>query len=166
MVTALYNVDMAIDESQFGNKPNQFAGQPLLKIPSKYGEFVFRPSGKKPGRKKGTKNTNYLEKTPHEVHQEKLAKLREKKKIWREEHKEEYLAQNKEERQRRLKLRFQVFARDKFTCQYCGRKAPDVVIQIDHVKPKSKGGANVEDNYVTACEDCNVGKCDYILQNI
>lgn len=41
------------------------------------------------------------------------------------------------------KLRFEVFKRDKFTCQYCGRKAPDVVLQIDHISPVSKGGKNV-----------------------
>ena len=31
------------------------------------------------------------------------------------------------------KMRFEVFKRDKFTCQYCGRKAPDVILEVDHI---------------------------------
>lgn len=56
------------------------------------------------------------------------------------------------------KMRFEVFKRDKFTCQYCGRKAPDVVLEVDHIKPVSEGGANEMINLVTACFDCNRGK--------
>ncbi|MCK4795228.1 MAG: HNH endonuclease [Desulfobacteraceae bacterium] len=40
------------------------------------------------------------------------------------------------------KLRFEVFKRDSFTCQYCGRKSPDVLLEIDHIKPVSKEGKN------------------------
>lgn len=56
------------------------------------------------------------------------------------------------------KLRFEVFKRDMFTCQYCGRKAPDVVLHIDHIKPVAKGGRNEIMNLVTSCIDCNLGK--------
>jgi 5-methylcytosine-specific restriction endonuclease McrA len=38
------------------------------------------------------------------------------------------------------KIRFEVFKRDKFTCQYCGAAAPDVVLNCDHVKPVALGG--------------------------
>jgi len=38
--------------------------------------------------------------------------------------------------------------RDKFTCQYCGRKAPEVVLEVDHVFPQSKGGKDEMDNLV------------------
>jgi len=65
----------------------------------------------------------------------------------------------------RLRLRFKILQRDNFTCQYCGRKAPDVELQIDHKYPKSKNN-----NYkykpkdlITACSDCNNGKSDIIL---
>lgn len=64
---------------------------------------------------------------------------------------------------RRLKLRFQILARDNFTCQYCGRKAPEVILHVDHVFPKSKGGLNRAENYRTACLECNLGKGDSIL---
>lgn len=56
------------------------------------------------------------------------------------------------------KLRFEVFKRDSFTCQYCGSKAPDVVLEVDHIKPKSKGGDDNILNLVTSCFDCNRGK--------
>ena len=56
------------------------------------------------------------------------------------------------------KIRFEVFKRDKFTCQYCGRSAPDVVLEVDHIKPVAAGGENDILNYVTSCSDCNRGK--------
>jgi hypothetical protein len=56
------------------------------------------------------------------------------------------------------KLRFEVFKRDKFTCQYCGKKAPDVVLHADHIEPKSNGGTDTLLNLTTACESCNLGK--------
>lgn len=56
------------------------------------------------------------------------------------------------------KIRFEVFKRDAFTCQYCGKKAPDVVLEVDHIKPVSKGGKNELLNLVTACFECNRGK--------
>ena len=37
-------------------------------------------------------------------------------------------------------VRFEVFKRDSFTCQYCGVKAPDAVLQVDHIKPVAAGG--------------------------
>ncbi len=56
------------------------------------------------------------------------------------------------------KLRFEVFKRDSFTCQYCGRKAPDIVLHIEHITPVSKGGKNTLMNLVTSCVECNLGK--------
>src|SRR5258708_33043835 len=56
------------------------------------------------------------------------------------------------------KLRFEVFKRDAFTCQYCGQKAPDVVLNCDHVKPVIDGGTNDILNLITSCFDCNSGK--------
>jgi len=57
-------------------------------------------------------------------------------------------------------IRFEVFKRDKFTCQYCGRMAPDVILEVDHLKPIAKGGDNSILNLVTSCRDCNRGKKD------
>lgn len=56
------------------------------------------------------------------------------------------------------KLRFEVFKRDNFTCQYCGRMAPDVILQVDHINPVSNGGTNDILNLVTSCFECNNGK--------
>lgn len=54
--------------------------------------------------------------------------------------------------------RFRVLSRCNFGCHYCGRRAGDVVLEIDHVIPKSRGGTDDESNLVAACEDCNRGK--------
>jgi len=40
------------------------------------------------------------------------------------------------------RLRFEVFKRDGFKCQYCGVQAPDAVLEVDHINPVSKGGEN------------------------
>lgn len=63
------------------------------------------------------------------------------------------------------KTRFEVFKRDKFTCQYCGAQAPDVILEIDHIKPVSKGGTNSIMNLVTACKACNSGKTNRELSD-
>ena len=55
-------------------------------------------------------------------------------------------------------VRFEVFKRDSFKCQYCGKSAPDVVLEVDHIIPVSKGGDNDISNLITACFDCNRGK--------
>ena len=62
-------------------------------------------------------------------------------------------------------VRFEVFKRDSFTCQYCGRSAPDVVLQVDHIAPVSKGGDNTITNLITSCADCNAGKSDRELDD-
>lgn len=54
--------------------------------------------------------------------------------------------------------RFLVFERDAFTCQYCGRHAPDVILEVDHIIPRSKGGTDALGNLTTACFECNRGK--------
>lgn len=61
------------------------------------------------------------------------------------------------------KLRFEVFKRDKFRCQYCGAEAPGVVLVVDHVAPVAKGGKNDMLNLITACFGCNAGKSDRLL---
>lgn len=61
----------------------------------------------------------------------------------------------------RRKIRFSrrnLFARDGFRCQYCDRKLPSTQLSVDHVLPKSRGGATVWENVVTSCLTCNVKK--------
>lgn len=54
--------------------------------------------------------------------------------------------------------RFELFDRDKFTCQYCGKQPPMVRLVIDHRIPIKEGGHNEDDNLITSCEECNQGK--------
>ena len=58
-----------------------------------------------------------------------------------------------------LKLsRRSVFARDNFTCQYCGTVGKDLT--IDHVLPKRHGGGSTWENLVACCRRCNSRKAD------
>ncbi len=63
------------------------------------------------------------------------------------------------------KIRFEIFKRDSFTCQYCGKSAPDAVLNIEHINPVAKGGNNDLLNLITACVDCNQGKKDRLLSD-
>lgn len=63
------------------------------------------------------------------------------------------------------KTRFEVFKRDSFACQYCGKAAPDVILHVDHIDPVSKGGGNSIINLITSCADCNGGKSDRKLDD-
>ena len=58
--------------------------------------------------------------------------------------------------------RFNVFLRDKFTCQYCGSNKE---LTFDHLLPRSKGGKTNWDNVVTACSSCNVQKGGRLFEN-
>jgi 5-methylcytosine-specific restriction endonuclease McrA len=49
--------------------------------------------------------------------------------------------------------RREVFVRDKYTCQYCGKQTKDLT--IDHVMPRHRGGRHTWDNLVSACRACN-----------
>jgi len=62
------------------------------------------------------------------------------------------------------RMRFLILSRDKYTCQYCGRKAPNVVLEVDEIYPRSKGGKVGPDNCITACVDCNRGKSNLVLK--
>lgn len=56
------------------------------------------------------------------------------------------------------RMRFEILKRDGYTCQYCGRKPPEIVLELDHIKPRSAGGEDVPENLIVACRDCNRGK--------
>jgi len=64
------------------------------------------------------------------------------------------------------KLRFEVFKRDGFQCQYCGKTPPETTLEIDHINPKSKKGKDDINNLITACFDCNRGKGGIPLKKI
>lgn len=56
------------------------------------------------------------------------------------------------------RLRYEILRRDNYTCQYCGAKAPDVPLRVDHVTPVALGGSDDPTNLATSCEPCNSGK--------
>lgn len=51
-----------------------------------------------------------------------------------------------------------IFARDGNRCQYCGGKFPTSELSLDHVVPRSQGGASTWENLVCSCLTCNVRK--------
>jgi 5-methylcytosine-specific restriction endonuclease McrA len=63
-----------------------------------------------------------------------------------------------------------LFSRDNFTCQYCGRHKSKLksyeFLTRDHIKPESRGGENSWKNLVTACSSCNNKKADYDLDKV
>ncbi|HDR9497083.1 TPA: HNH endonuclease [Burkholderia cepacia] len=64
------------------------------------------------------------------------------------------------------KVRFEVFKRDGFVCQYCGAHPSQAVLEVDHIIPVAEGGADEFDNYITACLPCNRGKGPVSLDRI
>lgn len=66
----------------------------------------------------------------------------------------EYIPQNR----RPPFTRFNVFLRDRFTCQYCRTPLPAQDLTFDHVVPRARGGRTCWTNVVTACTHCNLRK--------
>ena len=59
------------------------------------------------------------------------------------------------------KLREEIKQRDYYTCQCCGNstsKEPNLLLEIDHIMPISKGGLTQKDNLQTLCWKCNRSK--------
>jgi 5-methylcytosine-specific restriction endonuclease McrA len=59
--------------------------------------------------------------------------------------------------------RFNVFLRDRFSCQYCGTRED---LTFDHVIPRSKGGMTTWENVVAACSPCNLRKGDRLPREV
>lgn len=60
----------------------------------------------------------------------------------------------------RAGLWWSVLARDNWTCCSCGRSSKDegIILEVDHIVPRSKGGSNDMGNLQTLCKKCNIGK--------
>ncbi len=59
----------------------------------------------------------------------------------------------KRPRQPRKLTRMEIFHRDDYTCQYCGKKTRHLT--LDHVIPRYRDGQHTWENVVSACADCN-----------
>jgi 5-methylcytosine-specific restriction endonuclease McrA len=57
-----------------------------------------------------------------------------------------------------------LYQRDNYTCQYCGRRTSADKLSVDHVLPRSKGGRTCWENCVLACVRCNARKADRTLK--
>jgi 5-methylcytosine-specific restriction endonuclease McrA len=56
-----------------------------------------------------------------------------------------------------------LYRRDGYSCQYCGRRRPPAELSIDHVMPRSRGGKTNWENCVLACVRCNAKKANKTL---
>jgi 5-methylcytosine-specific restriction endonuclease McrA len=65
---------------------------------------------------------------------------------------------------RRKITRRAVFARDRWTCQYCGHERGSLT--VDHVVPRSKGGGSSWDNIVASCAPCNRRKGNHLPHQV
>jgi 5-methylcytosine-specific restriction endonuclease McrA len=54
--------------------------------------------------------------------------------------------------------RFNIYARDENTCQYCGKRFRRAELNLDHVVPRSRGGSTSWENVVCSCIRCNLRK--------
>lgn len=57
-----------------------------------------------------------------------------------------------------LKLRLLILERDNFCCLLCGRKPPEVKLEVDHIQRVADGGKSIEKNLRTLCFECNHGR--------
>jgi 5-methylcytosine-specific restriction endonuclease McrA len=64
---------------------------------------------------------------------------------------------------RRKITRRAVFARDDWTCQYCGSRSN---LTVDHVVPRSKGGPSSWENIVASCAPCNRRKGNSLARQV
>lgn len=71
-----------------------------------------------------------------------------------------YVRVPRDSRRRKITRRA-VFARDEWTCQYCGARSN---LTVDHVVPRSKGGASSWENIVASCAPCNRRKGSALLR--
>ena len=63
-------------------------------------------------------------------------------------------------RQNRATQRNRILGRDRYRCQYCGKKGTPFDLTLDHVMPRSRGGKTLAENLVAACQTCNNRKGD------
>mgnify|MGYP002020355964 FL=1 len=63
-----------------------------------------------------------------------------------------------------------LFARDDYSCQYCGKHKKELrgrqFLTRDHIVPLSRGGANTWENVVTSCSPCNNRKGDRLPREV
>lgn len=59
-----------------------------------------------------------------------------------------------------------ILKRDKYLCQYCGKKLTDISGTIDHIHPVSKGGKTLWTNVVAACYQCNNKKDNFTINEV
>jgi uncharacterized protein (TIGR02646 family) len=68
--------------------------------------------------------------------------------------------------QTRALSRKNILLRDRNTCQYCGIVLNSGELTLDHVQPRSRGGASTWENLVACCHSCNRRKGNHLLHEL
>ena len=66
----------------------------------------------------------------------------------------------------RASVKKRILKRDEYKCSNCGATGDDVVLEVDHIIPASKGGNNEEENLQTLCRGCNLKKSDTVSEGV
>ena len=102
----------------------------------------------------------YLAKEKAEVIKEYNSTIRSARATWKIPAVVRFIVKFKRPRKMVKFSRKNVYARDRWHCQYCRQKFEPVELTYDHVVPKSRGGKTEWNNIVTACTECNLKKGD------
>ena len=62
--------------------------------------------------------------------------------------------------------RANIYLRDQYRCQYCGRSGKSADLNIDHMIPRSRGGSSDWENVVVACVSCNRRKGNHLPEEV
>ena len=90
-----------------------------------------------------------------EVHRKKWNSIGDKKSKKKNNKKRSYFTKS---------IRHEVFKRDGFRCVECGATKEEKGLEVDHIIPVSRGGADELDNLQTLCKDCNLAKKERIFK--
>ena len=127
-------------------------------------ERVWREIGYAPGRRMLAKHGNRISERPYINRWGSVAQACKVLKLFKDGKitESELLPEDKPRRRGTipLALRWKILKRDNYQCVKCGKHPPDVELEIDHIIPWSKGGADNGKNLQTLCNMCNGGKSD------
>jgi hypothetical protein len=125
-------------------------------------EIVWRELGYPPGKRMLSKHGYRISERPYNDRWGSVANACKQLKLFKEgKIKQSELLRTPRTAERKsipLSVRWAVMQRDNFRCMKCGRRPPEIKLQVDHVVPLSKGGPDIEDNFQTLCNECNAGK--------
>ena len=142
----------------YGVQANTYTVQELLDNL----ELVWRELGYPPGKRKLAQYGYRISERPYINRWGSVAKACQQLKLYKEGKIKEAQLLPEELTRRRgtipVSIRWKIMQRDNFQCVKCGKRPPEVRLEVDHIHPWSLGGTDQEENLQTLCHICNAGK--------